>query len=405
MLAKAGGSLYELNHTSSHSQKSYRQVPGVTVNKLIYRVMFFVGVCCCLENSAGLAASISPKLFKAKQEAEGKGYIFITNKDEIIAKAKEEGRLEVLTFLENEAKKAMTDAFKRKYPFIQDISAESIGGTDEYQRFILEMKAGRAKRWDTVHISNQVYSDYPPYLKKLDILGMAEQGVLNIPPPIIDSNNRNIVSKGTQVAVAAYNKKLISADKVPTTWEGFLKPEFAGRKFVVDVRPLSVANLVPAWGIERVVEFAKKIAEQKPVWVRGSRTLASVALGEYSVFMGLNISSVLEAQAKDPTRSLEVQFLEPVPVRFGSADGVFGTTSRPHAALLWLEFQVSPEGQEILDKYGPADGSVFVAGSLLHKMIRGKPLSSLSWDLQKNLDQWVKKIVEAYGFPTAEKGR
>jgi hypothetical protein len=38
-------------------------------------------------------------------------------------------------------------------------------------------------------------------------------------------------------------------------------------------------------------------------------------------------------------------------------------------------------------------------------MIRGKPLSSLNWDLQKNLDQWVKKIVEAYGFPMAEKGR
>jgi hypothetical protein len=36
-------------------------------------------------------------------------------------------------------------------------------------------------------------------------------------------------------------------------------------------------------------------------------------------------------------------------------------------------------------------------------MIRGKPLSDLNWDAQKNLDQWVKKIVEAYGFPMAEK--
>jgi ABC-type Fe3+ transport system substrate-binding protein len=356
-----------------------------------------------MDDSRLLAASASPGLAKAKQEAESKGYVFVSSKDEIIAKAKQEGKLEVLTFLEGDARKAMIAAFKKRYPFIQDVAAENIGGTDEYARFILEMKAGRAKRWDTVHISNQVYQEYPPYLKKFDVLGMAEHGVLNIPPQVIDSNNRNIVSKGTQVAVAAYNRKLIAPEKVPTTWEGFLKPEFRDRKFLVDVRPLSVANLVPAWGLEKTLDFAKKIAEQKPIWVRGSRSLASMALGEYSLFMGLNLSSVLEAKAKDLSKSLELQMLDPVPVRFGSADGVFGTSARPHAALLWLEFQVLPEGQEILDKYGPADGSVFIAGSMLHTMIRGKPLSDLNWDAQKNLDQWVKKIVEAYGFPMAEK--
>jgi iron(III) transport system substrate-binding protein len=373
------------------------------VIKFLCAAILLINFWAWMGDSVGLAASPSPSLLKAKQEAESKGFIFLTSKDEILAKAKEEGKLEALTFLESNAKKSMIDAFRKKYPFIQ-VVAEEIGGTDEYQRFILEMKAGRAKRWDTVHISNQVYAEYPPYLKKFDVLGMAEQGVLNIPAKIVDSNNRNIVSKGTQVAVAAYNKKLMPAEKVPTTWEGFLKPEFKGRKFVVDVRPLSVANLVPAWGLEKTLDFARKIAEQKPVWVRGSRTLASMALGEYSLFMGLNIASVLEAQAKDLTKSLEVQFLEPVPVRFGSADGVLATAAHPHTALLWLEFQVSAAGQEILDKYGPADGSVYVAGSVLHTMIRNKPLSSLNWDLQKNLDQWVKKIVEAYGFPVAEKG-
>jgi hypothetical protein len=119
--------------------------------------------------------------------------------------------------------------------------------------------------------------------------------------------------------------------------------------------------------------------------------------------MGLNLSSVIEAKAKDLTKSLELQLLDPVPVRFGSADGIFAPAPHPHAALLWLEFQVSREGQEILDKYGPADGSVFVPGSMQHTMIRGRKLSSLTWDLQVDLDQWVKKIVEAYGFPTAEK--
>jgi len=379
-------------------------IAQVRRRKLLRAALALMVFSCSPIAAPPLDAALSPALVKAKQQAEANGYVFLTAKDEIIAKAKQEGKLEALTFLEGDEKSAMIAAFRKKYPFLQ-VATETIGGTDEYQRFILEMKAGRVKRWDTVHISNQVYNEYPPHLKKFDILGMAEQGVLNIPSQIVDSNHRNIVSKTTQVAVVAYNKKLISPDKIPTTWEGFLSPEFKDRKIVVDVRPLSVANLVPAWGLEKTLDFARKIAAQKPIWVRGNRTLVNMAMGEYAIFMALNVQGVIEAQAKDPTKSLEFQLLDPVPVRFGSADGVFGAASHPHAGLLWLEFQVSPEGQKILDQYGPADGSVYVPGSMLHTLIRGKTLSFMNWNLQKHQDEWIKKITEAYGFPAAEKGR
>ena len=118
-----------------------------------------------------MAASISPKILQAKQAAEAKGFAFVTSRDEILAKAKGEGKLEVLTFLEADSRKTMIDAFKKKYPFIQEVAAESIGGTDAYQRFILEMKAGRSRAWDTVHISNQVYNEYPPLLKEIRHFG------------------------------------------------------------------------------------------------------------------------------------------------------------------------------------------------------------------------------------------
>jgi spermidine/putrescine-binding protein len=44
---------------------------------------------------------------------------------------------------------------------------------------------------------------------------------------MIDPNNRNIVAIGSGIQVVAYNKKLIAENKVPSTWDGFLKPEFA----------------------------------------------------------------------------------------------------------------------------------------------------------------------------------
>ena len=96
---------------------------------------------------AVLGAAAGSALQKAKQESEAKGFIFETSRDEIIAKAKKEGRLRVLTSLEIEALKPVSEAFKKKYPFI-DLRAEEIAGTDTYQRMILEMKSGAASGWD-----------------------------------------------------------------------------------------------------------------------------------------------------------------------------------------------------------------------------------------------------------------
>jgi hypothetical protein len=49
--------------------------------------------------SVALGAAPTDALLKAKQEAESNGYIFVTSRDEIIAKAKKEGRLRALSGL------------------------------------------------------------------------------------------------------------------------------------------------------------------------------------------------------------------------------------------------------------------------------------------------------------------
>ena len=54
----------------------------------------------------------------AKKEAEAKGYIFAINREEIVTKARKEGKLRVLSRLETEDLKPMAEAFKKKYPFI-----------------------------------------------------------------------------------------------------------------------------------------------------------------------------------------------------------------------------------------------------------------------------------------------
>jgi len=206
------------------------------------------------------------------------------------------------------------------------------------------------------------------------------------------------VNSGMQVI--AYNKKLLAADKLPNTWEDFLKPEFKGRKFTADIRPTEIASLVPAWGLEKTLDFARKIAAQEPVWIRGAtRTLTAMAVGEYSLFLGPNFNTVMRAIKKDVTGTLDLKVLEPVPVRLTEALAVLASSARPYTALLWIEFQASPKGQKIVDDLHPYGASAFIPGSAQEKLIRGKRTSVVQWDHFSQLGDYQAKVVEAYGFP------
>jgi hypothetical protein len=209
------------------------------------------------------AASASPStsIEKAKQQAEGKGFVFESSHDEIVAKAKREGKLRALIGWDPPNHPHLIAAFKKKYPFI-DVHLQEISGSDGGQRFFLELKADRVKNWDVIHINTDHYGEFPSYVKKFDIRGMAEQRVLAIPDGMIDPKSRNIVALGNIVDVVGYNRQLISSDKVPNTLEDFLKPEFKGRRFFTDIRPLAYAALVPELGLPWMVDYARKLAAQ-----------------------------------------------------------------------------------------------------------------------------------------------
>ena len=82
------------------------------------------------------SASQAPALLKAKQDAETKGYMFLTTHDEIVSGAKKEGKLRVMTGLEPPNSQPLINGFKQKYPFITDIQIEEIPAarrlTDEF---------------------------------------------------------------------------------------------------------------------------------------------------------------------------------------------------------------------------------------------------------------------------------
>jgi hypothetical protein len=200
------------------------------------RLIFSAGFLLYALGSGLLATdAIGASADSVTMKTKAKGYAVETSHDAIVAKAKKEGRLRVLASSSPETVNPLARAFREKYPFI-DAQAAEITREDSQTRAI-QLKAGSRLDEDVIHAPPDLYQDYLPYLKKFDILGMAEQKILDIPPKMIDSVNRNVVAMESALQVAAFNKCLIDPTKVPNTWEDFLQPEFKGRKFLVDIRP------------------------------------------------------------------------------------------------------------------------------------------------------------------------
>jgi ABC-type Fe3+ transport system substrate-binding protein len=353
-----------------------------------------------LASSTVQAAATDPAATKAKQEAETRGYLWEKSHDDIVSKAKREGRLRIMSSLEGDMLKPVTEAFRKKYPFIE-VRAEEISGTDTYQRMILEMKAGTARGWDVNFIAGDFYDEYLPHQKRFDILAMAQQRILQIPPGMIDPVHRNIIAYTTNTMVVTFNKKLLADEKVPSQWEEFLKPEFTGRKFLADIRPQFTSALVPAWGIEKTLDFAKKIAAQKPVWVGGhSRAIGALSTGEHAVYLGANLTGTKRFMSKDAAGALAYKIVEPIPLRIGDHEAVFEKADSPYAALLWLEFVSSPEAQTLIET--GYKGSLFSPGTTAFQMARTKKVSLVDWRHYTKMQEYLRLVVEAYGFPKAE---
>ena len=348
----------------------------------------------------------SSSLLSAQKEAESKGRTFFTSHDDIVSKARKEGKLWVSSRLGTSVSEPLINGFKQKYPFITEIRVQEIAGTAAFERFQLELQSGQAKGWDITHVPIDSISSYVPYLKKYDIFGMAKSGVLKIDPRMIHPGERNILSLTTGFRVAAYNRNLITEDKVPAKWEDFLKPEFKGKKFLLDIRPLGVASLVPDWGLEKTLAFARRLAAQQPVWSNmggdGRNTL--IANGEFALDPEANYHSVKRNMSKDRTGNLNFKIVEPVPTRVvDHLDGILATATSPNTALLWIEFLSSSEAQQIIDKYFPLRASLYSSGSAAEQELRGKELSVVDWNHFNKFEEYVTKIIEAYGFPRAEK--
>jgi iron(III) transport system substrate-binding protein len=146
----------------------------------------------------------------------------------------------------------------------------------------------------------------------------------------------------------AYNKQKLPAGLVPKNYDGLLNPALKGRMAMVttDTGSRTVGGMLRTKG----EEFLKKLRAQEITMhsVSGQAMNDMIIAGEVEASPTIFRNHALVAAEKGaPVAWVPMDI---VPASAGSA-GLSSYAPHPHAAVLFIDFLFSPDGQKILESY------------------------------------------------------
>jgi iron(III) transport system substrate-binding protein len=153
------------------------------------------------------------------------------------------------------------------------------------------------------------------------------------------------------VAVIAYNTRLVPAADVPRKYEDFLAPKWKGN-FALDMDPdKSIMGWFKTWGLERTKKYMQGISKNEVVVRKGHTLLAQLlCAGEFKAAIDLYAYRLADLKH---TRGcpVEISYPDPTPAT-PSPVAIIKKTPRPYAAALLLDYILSEPAQRIFAEGG-----------------------------------------------------
>jgi ABC-type Fe3+ transport system substrate-binding protein len=263
----------------------------------------------------------------------------------ILAGAKREGKVVFYSgMIENQALRPMADAFKKKYPFV---TVEYWRGDSRglVQKALTERRAGRVIG-DILESTGGAEA----LIRAGAVAPFASSSAAGFPKNYLDPNGMWVASRLDYFGMA-YNTRQLSAADVPKTYDDLLNPKWKGaiawRADSEVGAMLFIAGVMREMGKEKGEAYLKRLAAQRIVNYAGSaRALVDrVGEGEYKIALEIYAHHPLISKAKGAP--LDTQMLDPVPSALSTIQ-LAKNAPHPYAAMLFIDFALSKEGQEVL---------------------------------------------------------
>ena len=275
----------------------------------------------------------------------------------LVERARQEGTLSFYTSMATTESRPLGQAFEKKYgvkvelwratsdKVVQRAITEARG-----RRFTLDFVETNGPELEMLAREKLLSEFYSPY-------------VADLPAAAVPAH-RLWVSDRLNVFVVAYNTNKVRREELPGTLEGFVDPKWKGRIGLEATDAEWLGTIVKLWGPERGMGFFRKLADMKPD-IRKGHVLFSELVAAGEVPVGLTIYSSNAESMKRRGGPIDWVPIEPVVVR-PQAIGVAKNAPHPHAALLFADFILSPEGQELLLSMGRVPASTKVKSNLVN---------------------------------------
>ena len=261
----------------------------------------------------------------------------------LIERAKAEGMVSLYTSLAPTEAGPLTEAFEKKYGVKVNLwraISEAV-----VQRALTE---GRSRR----HTADVIETNAPEMeaLAREQLLGeFYSPHFADLPPAAIPKHGM-WVSDRFNFFVVAFNTKKFKAEDMPKTYEGFLDPKWKGRIAMEATDAEWMGMVVKTWGEARGMAFFRKLSEMKPDMRKG-HVLLSQLISSGEVDVGLTAYQSNAESFKRRGAPIDWVAVQPVIAR-PQAVGLLRQAPRPHAALLFADFLLSPEAQTLLASMG-----------------------------------------------------
>jgi iron(III) transport system substrate-binding protein len=254
--------------------------------------------------------------------------------------AKKEGELTIYTSAQTDDMGALAKAFEQKYGI--KVSVWRSSSEKVLQRAIQEARGNR----HTMDVAETNGPELEAMSREKILQAVKSPHLADLIAPAIRPHGEWVGTR-LNVFVQAYNTNLVKKEDVPKRWEDLADPKWKGKLGIEQEDADWLAGQLAELGDARGQKLFKDIVTANGVSVRKGHTLLTQLVVSGEIPLALTVYNYKAEQFKQKGAPIDWFHIGPAIARPNGV-GVAKSAPHPHAAVLFFDFEISPEGQKIL---------------------------------------------------------